>query len=168
MFHFISLTPSLPPENLFFPSLLKLFLLNFFYLLLYCTFQHSNQRTCISKNKPCTCDEDPPTSSELPITKCHKGDCFTSTCKNCPSTNCFWTRSFRYISETQRNYRDDGGHSHNCFMKSLVHLVKLTLGYDHVKADSERKTCPATCDSLTTCDSCVGSTGKDNYLFSFF
>ena len=130
--------------------------------------QHVTQRTCVSKNKPCPCVEEPSASVDLPISKCHKGDCFTSTCKNCPPATCFWTRSFQYISETQRSYRDDGDLSHNCFVRSLVTQVRATKGYVQVKADSERKTCPTTCDSLTTCDQCVASTGTIFYAFIIF
>jgi len=108
-------------------------------------------RTCKSKNQPCQCDV---VTYPFDIARCHKGDCYTSTCKNCKG-NCFWTTHFTYLGETQRGFKEKG-FGLNCYTKQL--LRDPTFGTPKILADAE-KACPPTCETLTTCESCVASEG---------
>ena len=120
---------------------------------------------CLSKNKRCTCSSTV-ISNDNNINTCHKGQCYTSTCRNCPK-ECFWTSSFQYVSETQRRYAYDSSFSYNCFTRSLIRQVKQTTGYHYVLADSEKTKCPSPCDSFKQCDQCVASKGKAYCLFYY-
>ena len=112
------------------------------------------QRVCMSINQPCSCKLTD--SSEFTINSCHKGVCYTSTCRNCKGS-CFWSRTFQYVSEMQRKYSRGRDYSHNCFTRNLLKQIGSSPGAANEDSESA---CPAPCSTYKHCDQCVASKGR--------